>query len=407
MKNIKEFKKLIKEKQYYDAHEVLEEIWFPIRKTKTNYCLVLKGFINGAVSLELFKRGKIEQSKKIHQNYLKYTKDSMINMLEDSYKWEELKIFMDNEFLVIKEQNMKNIITSIDLGSNSFRVLKYDCISKTSIKEFETTVGTADGLSKSGDISQYALSRIITAIKTSIDIVDYNPKEAIAVTTQALRVANNSKEILKSINLQTGVDFKIIDGQTEAKLTLLAMQYALKREKLKDDNFILLDIGGGSTELIFYKNNKSIIKSFSYGIVTLSQSKNIENDFKKFEDEVLEFISSSNIDINNSIFLSTAGTPTTVAALKQGLNYETYDKTIVNGTTLTLKEVKDIQLKLNSFSKDELIKEVGTGREDYINTGMLIYQLFFKTLNKKISIVFDDGLREGVAIDCCIKKAIF
>ena len=407
MKNIKEFKKLIKEKQYYDAHEVLEEIWFPIRKTKTNYCLVLKGFINGAVSLELFKRGKIEQSKKVHQNYLKYTKDSMINMLEDSYKWEELKIFMDNEFLVIKEQNMKNIITSIDLGSNSFRVLKYDCISKTSIKEFETTVGTADGLSKSGDISQDALSRIITAIKTSIDIVDYNPKEAIAVTTQALRVANNSKKILKSINLQTGVDFKIIDGQTEAKLTLLAMQYALKREKLKDDNFILLDIGGGSTELIFYQNNKSIIKSFSYGIVTLSQSKNIENDFKKFEDEVLEFISSSNIDINNSIFLSTAGTPTTVAALKQGLNYETYDKTIVNGTTLTLKEVKDIQLKLNSFSKDELIKEVGTGREDYINTGMLIYQLFFKTLNKEISIVFDDGLREGVAIDCCIKKDIF
>jgi len=407
MKNIKEFKKLIKEKQYYDAHEVLEEIWFPIRKTKTNYCLVLKGFINGAVSLELFKRGKIEQSKKVHQNYLKYTKDSMINMLEDSYKWEELKIFMDNEFLVIKEQNMKNIITSIDLGSNSFRVLKYDCISKTSIKEFETTVGTADGLSKSGDISQYALSRIITAIKTSIDIVDYNPKEAIAVTTQALRVANNSKKILKSINLQTGVDFKIIDGQTEAKLTLLAMQYALKREKLKDDNFILLDIGGGSTELIFYQNNKSIIKSFSYGIVTLSQSKNIENDFKKFEDEVLEFISSSNIDINNFIFLSTAGTPTTVAALKQGLNYETYDKTIVNGTTLSLKEVKDIELKLNSFSKDELIKEVGTGREDYINTGMLIYQLFFKTLNKEISIVFDDGLREGVAIDCCIKKDIF
>ena len=299
---------------------------------------------------------------------------------------------------------MHNIITSIDLGSNSFRVLKYDCISKKSLGEFETTVGTADGLSQNGDISNEALNRIVDAIKKSIEIVDYIPSKAIAVTTQALRVANNSKEILKSIVQQTGVEFKIIDGDTEAKLTLLAMQHALKRESLKDDDFVLLDIGGGSTELIFYQNGLSTIKSFPYGIVTLSQSTNQKEDFIKFENEVLEFIKISSIDISNSIFLSTAGTPTTVAALKQGLNYETYDKTIVNGTTLSLDEVKNIQKKLNSFSKNELIKEVGTGREDYINTGMLIYQLFFKTLNKNISIVFDDGLREGVALDCCIKK---
>lgn len=98
MKEIKKFKTLIEKKEYYDAHEALEELWFPIRKTKTNYCLVLKGFINGAVSLELLKRGKIEQSEKVLQNYIKYTKDYMINSLEDNYKWEELKIFMDRIF---------------------------------------------------------------------------------------------------------------------------------------------------------------------------------------------------------------------------------------------------------------------------------------------------------------------
>ncbi|MEA3553227.1 MAG: exopolyphosphatase [Campylobacterota bacterium] len=296
---------------------------------------------------------------------------------------------------------MQHYVTSIDLGSNSFRVLKFDCKTKQTISEFETTVGTADGLSKSGDISCDALNRIITAIKKSIEVVNYNPKDAIAVTTQALRVANNSEYILQNIKENTGVSFNIIDGEKEANLTLLAMQYALKRENLKDDDFVLLDIGGGSTELILYQNKQSDIKSFSFGIVTLSQSINQKEDFEKFENEVLIFLKNSKYDISNSTFISTAGTPTTVAALKQGLNYKTYDKQKVNGTTLSIDEVVSIQKKLNTLDKDELISEVGTGREDYINTGMSIYKLFFNTLKKDISIVFDDGLREGVALERC------
>lgn len=295
-------------------------------------------------------------------------------------------------------------VTSIDLGSNSFRVLKFDCKTFKSLGEYEQTVGTADGLSKSGNISKEALNRIVDAIKKSIKVLDYDPKSAIAVTTEAMRKAKNSKEILEFIKSETGVDFKIIDGHKEAGLTLLAMQYALKREKLPDDKFILLDIGGGSTELIIYNDKETVMKSFSYGIVTLSQSKNKENDFKRFEDEVIAFLKTYNLQIDNYGFLSTAGTPTTVAALKHGLCYQTYDKNIVNGTALTIDEVRQIQKKLSSSSKDELILQVGTGREDYIDTGMNIYALFFKLLNKDISIVFDDGLREGVAINYCINN---
>ena len=301
---------------------------------------------------------------------------------------------------------MKNCVTSIDLGSNSFRVLKLDCISRETIAEFETTVGTADGLSKSDDISLEALNRIIIAIKKSIEVVNYNSSDAIAVTTQALRVANNATFILQNIKENTGVSFTIIDGVKEANLTLLAMQHALKRENLKDDDFVLLDIGGGSTELIIYQDKKSDIKSFPFGIVTLSQSENKKEDFLKFKKEVQIFLENSKHDISNSTFISTAGTPTTVAALKLGLNYETYDKQKVNGTTLSIDEVIAIQKKLKSCSKNELINEVGTGREDYINTGMSIYQLFFNTLKKDISIVFDDGLREGVALEQCSRIMI-
>jgi len=299
---------------------------------------------------------------------------------------------------------MPNIVTSIDLGSNSFRVLKFDCKLKKSLSEFDITVGTADGLSQTGNISNEALLRIINAIKQSIEIVDYDPKKAVAVTTQALRIANNSKEILEEIKLKTGIDFKIIDGKTEGELSLLSIQNALQREKLSDDDFVLIDIGGGSTELIIYQNGKSHIKSFSFGIVTLSQSLNQEKDLKVFEDEILDFIKNSKYDISKSIFISTAGTPTIIAALKHGLDNKDYDKHIVNGTSLTATEVSNIQINLQTISKEELSKKVGTGREDFINTGMNIYKLFFKTLEKESSIVFDDGLREGVALNYCTLK---
>ena len=100
MEAINKFKQLIQNKKYYEAHEALEELWFPIRKTKTNYCLILKGFINGAVSLELLKRDKIVQSKKVYKTYLKHTNETKFVSIENLYKLEELKEL--KEFMTIE-----------------------------------------------------------------------------------------------------------------------------------------------------------------------------------------------------------------------------------------------------------------------------------------------------------------
>ena len=115
------------------------------------------------------------------------------------------------------------------------------------------------------------------------------------------------------------------------------------------------------------------------------------------------FVLNENLD--DAIFVSTAGTPTTLAALKCGLNYKTYDKEIINGTILSLDEVTQLQNELNLLNKEELINRVGTGRDDYIDTGINIFKLFYKVLKKESSIVFDDGLREGVAIEYCLQNS--
>ena len=89
---INEYKKLITQHKFFEAHEVLEEFWFPRRKEKTKEILIVKGFINAAVSFELKKRGREENSKKVWQVYVKFSQ------LIDTYDKElkELKKFVEN-----------------------------------------------------------------------------------------------------------------------------------------------------------------------------------------------------------------------------------------------------------------------------------------------------------------------
>ena len=69
---IDEYILCLDEQRYYDAHEALEEIWFPRRFEESDEVKLLKGFINASVSFELFKQNKISQSIKVWKNYLKY-----------------------------------------------------------------------------------------------------------------------------------------------------------------------------------------------------------------------------------------------------------------------------------------------------------------------------------------------
>ncbi len=68
-----EYKNLINQQRFFEAHEVLEEFWFPKRKAKSREVLIAKGFINAAVAFELKKRGKIHNAKRVWKTYLKYS----------------------------------------------------------------------------------------------------------------------------------------------------------------------------------------------------------------------------------------------------------------------------------------------------------------------------------------------
>lgn len=299
-------------------------------------------------------------------------------------------------------------IVSVDLGSNSFRVLKYDCKNHEIISEYNEVVGMADGLVDTGLISIEAQERVVSAILHSVQTIKYNPTTAVCVTTAAMRKASNNKEVLKYFKDKTGIDFEIIDGNEEARLTLLAVRYALKREKINSKKFVLLDIGGGSTEIIVNTDDEYTAHSFDFGIVTMTQKylkyHDLHNDLDSRKKDIKEFLDSLDINLNDYSFVATAGTPTTIAAIKLGQDFFSYDRNIVNGAVVNMNDLEYCLDIFKNTSKEEISRLVGRGRVEFIEVGIFIYKAIFEVLNKTESIVLDDGLREGVAINYCLTK---
>lgn len=295
---------------------------------------------------------------------------------------------------------------AIDLGSNTLRVLAYDCTTQKPTFTYEKVVKIADGLAEFGTINDASITRVIAAIKEVQEKIDFSGQRIRSVTTEAVRRASNSDDVLEKIKKETGIAFEIISGEEEAKLTLMAVKNRLMKLQYASDTFVLVDIGGGSTELIFHYPDETISKSFPVGIVTIAQSyKDLEAIEKSLPREMFDmqmFCAEMVVTKGKpSSFVATAGTPTTVAAMKLGFNYETYDASKINGTSL-LKEELDFYLQkllLMPFEEREIA--VGTGRSDLITAGILIYKQLYTLLEFNSCVVIDDGLREGVALDTC------
>ena len=299
---------------------------------------------------------------------------------------------------------------AIDLGSNTLRVLEYDCESGEEVAEFEKIVKTADGLAQSGVISREAITRVISAIKESQDQIDFSSTVVKAVTTEAVRRAENSDEVLLHIKEETGVEFEIISVDEEARLTLQAVKHRLVALDHPSTSFVLIDIGGGSTELIFHYEEKTITRSFPVGILTIGQTyETLEKIDKMLPQEMyqMKMFCSEVYQKYGKVdaFVATAGTPTTVASMKLGLTYDTYDASKINGMELETEELDLYLDKLLSMPLKEREIAVGTGRSDLIAAGILIYKQLFNILGFDRCVIIDDGLREGVAIELCMDDA--
>jgi len=292
---------------------------------------------------------------------------------------------------------------AIDLGSNTIRIVEYDCTSKTILNSYEKIVRTAENLVNTNEISDEAVNRIIDAINEAKQKINF--ENVIAITTEAMRQAQNSKEVIEKIKNETGIEFKIATPEEEAYYTTLAVEDILSQKNIQYKTMFLVDIGGGSTELIIKNRKELLSESFKIGIVTISQKyKSIEalevgikQDVKPFKD----FIQFVKMSYRPDIFVASSGTPTTIAALKVGLDYSTYDASKINGIELSIEDLDYWMDKLLKMEMKHREKLVGIGRGDLIVSGIMIFKEIFLMSGFDKCIVVDNGVREGIALDYC------
>jgi len=146
---------------------------------------------------------------------------------------------------------MNKRIAILDLGTNTFNLLIAELLGGENYKILvnqKLPVKLGEKRINSGKIISVAFNRGIEAIKSHFTTIKkYQVQDIKAYGTSALRTAKNGEKFLAEIRIITGITVEIISGDLEAELIYFGVRQTLN---LKNEKFVILDIGGGSNEFI-------------------------------------------------------------------------------------------------------------------------------------------------------------
>lgn len=300
------------------------------------------------------------------------------------------------------------LISSIDIGSNTILLLitEYDAKSHSIriIKNEYRIPRISQNLKSNLIISNEKISEMWNVLEEYDSIINkINVDVKLAVATNAFRIAKNGIDLAEKIRNKFSWNLNIINGNEEARLSFLG---SLPNNN-KNKNFIVIDIGGGSTEIIYGSRKKIIFKnSFDAGVVSLFE-KYISNNPPSIDEVELiekqidkEFKLLQQIEFSFQSIIAVAGTPTTLSCMLQGI--KTYDEKSVDNSVITINEVKSFINKLTNITTtqiSEIYSDVVKGREDVLLPGCIILAKIMEVLRKDTLMVSSKGLRYGVIID--------
>ncbi len=307
--------------------------------------------------------------------------------------------------------SLSHRICLVDVGTNSVRMMVAD-VSNQRISKVILTDGKitrlGEGLHATGVIGEAPLSRTIELIGHFLaTATPFRPDVIRLIGTSAVRQATNQADVLKRVLDATGVPLEVIDGETEAIWTYHG---ALGNLFDLTSPYLVIDIGGGSTELIYGETLTESLRAFSVevGVVTLTERMihsdppkedeidNARKEVKKAFDGVISKLSP--FLASSVTCVGTAGTVTTLMAFSMGMSL--YDPRKIHGHGLQRSRISDLVDRLSRLTLSERLRLPGIekGREDLILSGGIILDVLMGQLNLAGLIVSDSGLREGALL---------
>jgi len=225
--------------------------------------------------------------------------------------YRSINIILTNNFIHIDIQIMNKAI--IDLGTNTFNLLIAELEEDTIRILHSEKIGAAIGMGgiNNNIITPEAINRSIEALSIFKEKCNqFNVYSIFAFGTSAIRDAKNNAEFIELVKSKLGINIQIIDGQKEAELIYNGVKHTVE---LTD--YVIMDIGGGSTEFIFIKNEKvKEAHSFNIGISRIYQYfENIsdpltEQDVTKIEDWLNKTTQKYFSNKNEQVLIGASGT---------------------------------------------------------------------------------------------------
>jgi exopolyphosphatase/guanosine-5'-triphosphate,3'-diphosphate pyrophosphatase len=281
-------------------------------------------------------------------------------------------------------------LAAIDIGSNAARLLisevtkqpKQDPVfNKINLVRVPLRLGF--DVFETGEISKVKVKMLMQTLKAYQHLLEaYEIKHVYACATSAMRDARNSKDIIRKVKLETGIEIKVISGQEEASFIY---ENHVAENLDSDHSYLYIDVGGGSTELTFFADGKLISKeSFNIGTIRLLKNQIKEKTWDDMKDYVKKNIKSA----LPSIAIGSGGNITKILSMSR----------LKEGKPLSLDLLKDYYKELSSVSLDERMRLFGLkeDRADVIVPALLIYIQVMKWANIDAIYVPKIGLVDGL-----------
>lgn len=296
-------------------------------------------------------------------------------------------------------------VAAIDCGTNSIRLLIAD-VSNGNFREIFRTmeiVRLGQGVDKTNRFDPDAIERTLAAVAKFSDEIGRRGVTALRFcATSATRDAENRALFIDGVSALLGIEPEVISGEDEARLSFLG---ATREMHPSDAPYLVVDIGGGSTEFVFGREEVVAARSVNIGCVRMS-----ERHLNMAPVDHLA-LAAAIVDIDNAInsaaesvpireartLIAVAGTATTVAAA--ALDLDSYDRDAIHLSRISAEKVAEVSRRFLSMSRAEIasLGYMHPGRVDVIAAGSLVLDRVMKATGAEEFVASESDILDGIA----------
>jgi len=305
--------------------------------------------------------------------------------------------------IAAKAMTKQNIAAAIDLGSNSFHILVAEFVDgrMRPLHCWGEKIQLADGLDQQVNLTDAAKQRAFACLARFAEVIEGVPAQRVKVVgTDALRRAADSAEFVAQAEALLGVSIDVISGEQEARIIYQGVLEGKKaRNQTVAEPVLIIDIGGGSTELVLGKGDQVVAcTSLPLGCVSYSRRffPNQSSDQVVFDNALAllhaELASVQNMfsSSNWQLAIGTAGTALAIEEVLQALGW------VGNGISLAgLERLADVLCQGESMAALQL-PGLSEERFDIITAGVVIMLAVFRAFDIDALETSTDSLREGL-----------